>query len=81
MIHQVTTSDNEWCNKLSGMKTSDSERQGVTSDATSGTTSVSKWQLVKTNFLFFKIREEPTTKHIKENSLNLEENLEEELLI
>ena len=81
MIHRVTTSDNEWYNKLLRMKTSDSERQRVTSDTTSGTTSDSKWQLVKTNFLFLKIREEPTTKHIKENSLNLEEDLEEELLI
>ena len=26
-------------------------------------------------FLFFQIREEPTTKHLKENSLNIEEDL------
>ena len=31
-------------------------------------------------FSFFRIRVKPTTEHLKENSLNLEENLEEELL-
>ena len=39
-----------------------------------GTTNDSEWpfQLI---FLFFQVREEPTTKHPKENSLNLEEVL------
>ena len=42
-------------------------------------TSDKKWsfQLIS---IFFRIREEPTTKHLKENCLSLEENLEEELL-
>ena len=55
-----TTSDNEW--------------QRVT---TSGTTNDNEWQRVtiSANFSFFQIREEPTTKHRKENSLNLEEDL------
>ena len=41
------------------------------------TTNDSKWQRVtiSVNFSFFQIREEPTTKHPKENSLNLEEDL------
>ena len=36
-----------------------------------------EWQRVtiSANFSFFQIREEPTTKHPKENSLNLEEDL------
>ena len=60
VVHRVKTSDNEW--------------QRMT---TSGTTSDNEWQRVTiaANFLFFQIREEPTTKHPKENSLNLEEDL------
>ena len=44
---------------------------------TSGTTSDNEWQRVtiSANFSFFKIREEPTTKHHKENSLNIEKDL------
>ena len=40
---------------------------------TSGTTNDNEWQRVtiSANFSFFQIREEPTTKHPKENSLNL----------
>ena len=44
---------------------SDNERQRMT---TSG------------HFSSFRIRKEPTTKHPKENSLNLEEDLEERML-
>ena len=42
----------------------------------------SEWQtvVILVNFSFFWIREEPTTKHPKEKSLNLAEDLEEELL-
>ena len=36
--------------------------------------------VISANFPFFRIREEPTTKHPKVNSLNLKEDLEEELL-
>ena len=49
------------------------------------TTSDNEWQRVvqrvvqrvtiSANFYFFQIREEPTTKHPKESSLNLEEDL------
>ena len=54
---------------------------------TSGTTSENEWQpvtknrkdlqwvAVSVNLSFFQIREEPSTKHPKENSLNLEEGL------
>ena len=60
VVHRVKTSDNEW--------------QRMT---TSGTTSDNEWQRVtiSANFSFFQIREEPTTKHPKENSLNIEEDL------
>ena len=41
------------------------------------TTSGNEWQgvTIPANFSFFQIREEPTTKHPKENSLNNEEDL------
>ena len=81
MVHRVKTSDNEWYNEWQRMTTSDNKWQRVT-------TSDKKWhwvvQRVTTNdnewpfrliFLFFQIREEPTTKHSRENSLNLEEDL------
>ena len=65
MIHQVTTSGT----------TSDNEWQRVTTImTTNGTTSDND------SFPFFRIREEPTTKHPKENSLILEEDLQEGLL-
>ena len=56
---------------------------GVTAN---GTTSGNGWQRLITNgyfgnIAFLRIREESTAKHHKENSLNLEEDLEEELLI
>ena len=63
-----TTSDNEWQRLV----------QRVT---TSSTTSDDEWKRVTTkgvtisaNF-FFRIREEPTTKHPKENFLNLKEDI------
>ena len=67
---RMTKSDNEW----QGITKSNNEWQGMT---TSGTTSDNEWQRVtiSANFSFFQIREEPTTKHPKENSLNLEEDL------
>ena len=44
---------------------------------TSGTKTDNEWQRVtiSANFSFFQIREEATTKHPKENSLNIEEDL------
>ena len=70
-----TKSDNEWYNEWQRVTTSDSEWQRVT-------TSDKEWQRVVQRvtanenewsfWLFFKKkREEPTTKHPKENSLNL----------
>ena len=46
---------------------------------TSGTTNDDEWQRVAilANSSFFRIIEQSTTKHPKENSLNLKENLEE----
>ena len=66
-----TTSHNEW----QRMTTSDSEWQLVTKND-------NDWQrvVISVNFPFFRIKKEPTTKHSKENSLNLEEDLEEGLL-
>ena len=62
-----TTSDKEW----QGVTTSHKEWQRVVQRVT---TNVNEWpfQLI---FLFFQIKEEPTTKHPKENFLNLEEDL------
>ena len=54
------------------------ESQRVT---TSGTTRDNEWQRVvqqvtiSASFSFFQIREESNTKHLKENSLNIEEDL------
>ena len=75
MVHQVTTSDSEWQRVVQRVTMNYNEWQGMT---TSGTTSDNEWQrvTVSANFcFFFQIREEPTTKHPKENSLNLEEDL------
>ena len=54
----------------------------TTSGKTNGTTSDNEWQpvVISATFPFFRMTEEPTTKHPKENSLNLEEDLEKELL-
>ena len=65
---RMTTNDNEWYNEwqrvVQWVKTSDNEWYN-------------EWQRVTIlpNFSFSQIREEPTTKHTKENSLNLEEGL------
>ena len=55
---------------------------GTTSDRQRVTTNDNELQpvVISANFTFFRIRVEPTTKYPKENSLNLEEDLEEELL-
>ena len=78
---RVTTNDNEWYNEwqrvvqrvTTSSTTSDKEWQRMT-------TSDKEWQwvIISANFLFF--REEPTNRHPKENPLNLEEDLEEDLL-
>ena len=63
MVHPVTTGDNEWYNEWQRMTTGDNEWQRVTTSD------------ILANFPFFQIRGEPTTKHPKENSLNIEEDL------
>ena len=88
MVHRVATngitSDNEWQRVVERVTTCDNEWQRVT---TSDNEWYSEWQQVTTNdndwqrvsmsanSSFFQIREEPTTKHPKENPLNIEENL------
>ena len=64
MATSSTTSDNEWQRVV----------QRVT---TSGETNDNEWQrgTILANFSFFQIREDATTKHPKENSLNIEEEL------
>ena len=54
---RVATSDSEWYNEWQRVTTNDSEWQPVT---------------ISANF-FFQIRQEATTKHPKENSLNIED--------
>ena len=65
-----TTSDNEW----QPVTTNHKEWQRVTRNDNEW---YNEWQRVTilTNFSFSQIREQPTTKHPKENSLNLEEDL------
>ena len=65
----ATSCENKWYNKWKRMT-----KNGATSD--------NKWQGVtfSANLSFLRIREEPTTKHPKENSLNREEDFEEGLL-
>ena len=70
VVQRVTTNDNEW----QRVTTNDKEWQRVTRND-------NEWHnerqrvTISANFSFFQIREEPTTKHPKENSLNLEEDL------
>ena len=72
VAQRLTTNDNEW----QRMTTGDNESQRLVQRMT---TNVNEWpfQLI---FLFFHIKEDPTTKHPKENFLNLEEAFEEGLL-
>ena len=60
-----TSTDSEWYNESQRMTTIDNEWQPV---------------VISSIFPFFGIREKPTTKHPKENSLNFEEGLEDRLL-
>ena len=68
----MTTSDNEWQRVVQRVTT-----RGTTND----NESYNEWQRVVQRvtisancFFFFQIREEPTTKHPKKNSLDLEED-------
>ena len=66
-----TTSDNEWPRVTTNSNKWYNEWQRVT-------TNDNKWQrvIISANFSFFQIREKPTTKHPKENSLNIKEDHE-----
>ena len=88
VVHSVTTngptSDNEWQRVAASDNKWYNERQWVVQWVT---TRDNEWQRVTTNgllgyffFFFFRIREEPITKHPKEKSLNLEEDLDKGLL-
>ena len=72
-----TSSDNKWQRVLTSTITSDNEWNKWQRMTASDTTNDNEWQHVTilANLSFFQIREEPTTKHPKENSLNLEEDL------
>ena len=67
------------------MAISDKKWHWVVGVTAIGKANVDKWQgvviLANFPFFFFWIREEPTTKQPKENSLNLKEDLEKGLLI
>ena len=69
----MTTNDNQWQRVTTNdsVTTSDNEWKRVVQRVT---TNDNEWPF-RLIFLFFQIREEPTTKHPKENSLNLEEDL------
>ena len=60
----MTTSDIEWQRVVQRVTTNDNEWQQVVQRVT-----------ISANFSFFQIREEPTTKHPTENSLNIETDL------
>ena len=55
------------------MTTNDNESQQMTPND-------NEWQqvVILVNFLLFRIREEPTTMHSKENPLNIEDDLEDD---
>ena len=85
VIQPVATSDNKWYNEWQRVTTNDKGWQRVVQQVIAND---SRWQRVTRNdngwynewpfrliFLFFQIREEPTTKHPQENSLNLEDDL------
>ena len=62
---RVTSSDNEW-------QMSDNEWERVVQRMTK---SDNMWCISANFSFFFQIKEEPTTKHPKENTLNIEEDL------
>ena len=76
VVQRVKTNDNEWYNEWQRMIMSDNEWQRVVQRMTTSDKNDNEWQRVtiSTNFSFFQIREEPTTKYPKENSLNIKED-------
>ena len=83
VVQRVTTNDNEWYNErqrvVQQVTTNDNGQQRVTTSDKRMTTSDNEWQLVTTSdhfgWVFFQIWEGATNKHLKENSLNIEEDL------
>ena len=71
VVQRVITNDNEWQQVVQRVTTNDKEWQRVVQRVTKND---SEWPF-RLIFLFFQIRKEPTTKHPKENSLNVEEDL------
>ena len=71
VVQRVITNDNEWQQVVQRVTTNDKEWQRVVQRVTKND---NEWPF-RLIFLFFQIRKEPTTKHPKENSLNLEEDL------
>ena len=68
VVQRVTVNDNEWQQMTTSGAKADNEWQRMTQ------------RVFRLIFSFFRLKEEPTTKHPKQNSLNLEEHLEEGLL-
>ena len=69
-------SDNEWYNDWQQITPSEwysAWQRMITSDKEL------QWAAISDNFPIFLIRDEPTTKHPKENTLNLEEELKVDL--
>ena len=56
------------------MTTNDNERQWLVQQVTTTDNGYER-MVISANFSFFQIREESTTKHLNENSSNLEEDL------
>ena len=80
--HRVTTGDNKWYNEWQRMATNDKESYNEWQKVIQRmTNSDNEWQwvVILANFLFF-FREESINRHVKENPLNLEEDLEDDLL-
>ena len=84
VVQQVTTNGNEWQRVVQRVTTNDKDWQQMTTSNNKWynewqrvTANDNEWQQVtiSANFSFFQIREEATTKHPKENSLNIEEDL------
>ena len=70
MTTSGTMSENEWYNEWQRVV------QRVATNANEW-----QWVVISANFFFFLEREESSNRHPKENSLNLEDDPEEDLLI
>ena len=82
MVHRVTTSDNERQRVVQPVTTNDNEWYNEWYNRWQrGRTNDNEWQRVaiSANSSFFRIREESTTKHPKDNKEDLEEKRDIEL--